>query len=885
MRPPLLARAIVSLVVPSAHREFIAGDLIETFEDIAAREGRRRARRWYWRQSIAAALTRWPRSATPFSQPIHGDSLVQALMQDLRFGGRLLRRSPGFACVSILTIGLGIGANTTVFSWINSVLLTPIHGAADQGRLVEISTTYRGEPISMSYPDYVDYRTRARLLSGIAGRDDQAVHLSAGGATERVWAEFVTGNFFDVLGVRTAAGRTFQPEEDRTPGAWPVAVISYRLWQTRFGGDPDVVHRRVEINRHPFTIVGVAAAGFQGSATAVAYDVWIPMMMAPALMPGGDRLKERGDHWMVAFGRLAPGVTLEQARDELHAIARQIGTEFPEARDLDVSATYLRDSNRGAIGVLRAVLLALAAVVGIVLLIACANLANLMIARGAARRREIAIRLSIGASRWRIMRQLLTESVLIAIAGAVLALVIARWTSQLLVLFAPPTEFSILMDVRLDSRVFAFTAAAALLTTVLFGLVPALQASATDYTTALKDDSRSAGSGRRRLRDALVVAEVSLSLALLVSAGLCVRSMQKAQQFDPGFNPRGVLLASIDLFPAGYTAQTGRVFYQQLVERLRALPGAESVTISRRVPLGFTGSSSSSVQVDGYPPKPNESMGVMFNQVGPDYFRTMQIPLLRGRDLDAGDNSQSGPVAVINEAMARRFWAGRDPIGGRFRFGSGAPWTTVVGVAREVKFRNLVEAARPFAYLPVQQLYYPAMTIHVRTAGDPASLAPAVRETVLSLDPALPVFAARTLEAHIGAATFQQRLAGTLLSVFGTLAVLLAAVGLYGVLAFLVGQRTREIGVRVALGASPSSVFRLVARHGLTLTAVGTMIGLPLAFGIAQGLSAILFGVSASDPVTIVAAVALLGVCAAAACLIPAVRATRVDPVKALKSE
>ena len=883
--PPRLARGLLALVVPKAHREFVSGDLAEAFEEIAGRDGIRRARRWYWREVLAAVITRWPRSSAPFNPHTGRDSVVQTFWQDLKFGMRLLRRSPGFAVVSILTLGLGIGANTTVFSWINSVLLSPIPGAVAQHRLVEVSTTYRNQSISMSYPDYVDYRARTRLLSGIAARDDQAVHVTVGDVTERVWSEIVTGNYFDVLGVRAIVGRTFLPHEDRIPGAAPVAVISHRLWQSRFGSDPGVLHQRVRINGHPFTIVGVAPAKFQGSATAVAYDMWIPMMMQPTLMPSGDRLKERDSHWMIAFARLAPGVTLEQADDELNAIARQLAAEFPEDRELGVAIAYLRESKAGAIGVLRPVLLALGVVTAIVLLIACANLANLTIARGAARRREIAIRLSIGARRWRVVRQLLTESVLIALGGAGLALVIARWTSQLLVFFAPPTEFTILIDVPLDIRVFAFTGAAGLLTALLFGLVPALQSSAADHTTALKDDSNATVSGRRWLRDALVVAEVALSLALLVSAGLCVRSMQKAQRFDPGFNSRGVLLTAVDLFPAGYSPETGRVFYRTLLERLRALPAADSVTVSRRVPLGFGGSSASTIEVDGYAPKNDESMSVMFNQVGPDYFRTMQIPLMLGRDIQLNDDEGSQPAAVINETMARRYWGDRNPIGGRFRFGSDAPWTTVVGVAREVKFRSLADVPRPFAYLPVLQAYHPAMTIHVRTAGDPVSVAPAVREVVQSLDPALPVFAARTLEAHTGAATFQQRMAGSLLSVFGALAVLLAAVGLYGVLAFLVGQRRREIGVRVALGATPSSVFRLVARHGLALTTVGTVIGFLLAFGIAQALSAVLFGVTAYDAPTIAVALAVLGMCAAAACTIPAVRASRVDPVKALKYE
>jgi predicted permease len=884
-RPPLLARSLLRLAVPAAHREFVTGDLNETFNELAGRIGARRARRWFWREALIAACTRWPRAASPVQAPPTGDSPVQTLFQDLRFGVRLLRRSPGFAAVAILMLGLGIGANTTIFGWVNSVLLTPIPGAADQGRLVSIGQTFRGQTITLSYPDYVEYRDQSRLLSGIAGRDDQAVHLTVDGVPERVWSEIVTGNFFDVLGVPAALGRTFLPEEDRTPGAAAVAVISHGLWQRRFGGDPAVVNREVEINKHPFTIVGVAPPGFQGSQTAIAYDIWIPMMMQPTLMPGGDRLSSRGNHWMTVFGRLAPGATVAQVREELEAITRRIAEQVPDYKGFGASAGYLRDSSDGAIGVLRPVLLALAVVAALVLLIACANLANLMIVRSAVRRREIAIRLSIGASRRRVVRQLLTESLLIAAGGAVLALIIARLTAGMLVLFAPPTEFTIAIDVPLDGRVFAFTTIAALVTAVLFGLMPAVQASSSDYTTALKEGTPGAGASRRRLRDALVVAEVSLSLALLMSAGLCVRSMQKAQEFDPGFNPSGVLLASLDLFPAGYTTDTGRVFFDQLLERLRALPGVEAVTLSRRVPLGFSGSSSSSVQVEGYAPAQGESMSVALNQVGPDYLRTMQIPLAQGRDLAPTDGRDAPAVAVINETMAKRFWTGRDPIGGRFRFGATGTWFTVVGVAREVKFNTLTERPRPFAYLPVLQAYYPAVAIHVRTTGDPGTLAPAVREAVRALDPSLPVYSTRTLAAHTGAATFQQRMAGSLLSVFGGLALVLAVVGLYGVVAFVVGQRTREIGVRMALGAPPSAVFGQVLRYGLKLTVIGAAIGLGVAFGVAQALKALLFGVEAYDPLTLAVATVVLGASAGAACLVPALRAMRVDPVRALRYE
>ena len=810
---------------------------------------------------------------------------MHTLLQDLRFGCRLLWRSPGFATVAVLTLGLGIGANTTIFSWINSVILTPVPGATDTGRLVEFSQTYQGSRFALSYPDYVEYRNSTTLLSGIAAREELALHVSVDGVPERAWAELVTANFFDVLGVRAAIGRTFVPEEDRTPRAAPVAVISHGLWQRRFGGDPAAVNRRVDIKGHPFTIVGVTPPEFQGSMTALAYDLWVPMMMQPVVMPGGDRLSQRDNHWLSSFGRLAPTATAAQARDEIAALTQRIGADRAVYKDVGVSVALLRDSSDGAISVLRPVLMALAMVAVLVLLIACANLANLMIARGAARHREIAIRSSMGASRSRIVRQLLTESLIVAGGGAAVALVIARWTAGMLILFAPPTEFPISLNVPLDIRVFLFTGLAAIFTALFFGLVPALQASRGDYTPALKDGSQGAGSSRRRLRDTLVVAEVSLSLALLVAAGLCVRSIQNARQFDPGFNPQGVLLTSLDLFPSGYTPEKGRVFYRQLLDRLQALPGAESVTLARRVPLGFTGNSSSSVTIDGYQPKPGETVSFAYNPVGPEYLTTMQIPLVGGRDIARADERGQPYVAVISETAARRYWRDRDPIGGRFRFNGEDEWITVVGVARDVKMRALNEQPRPFVYLPVLQYYHSSTVVHVRTSGDPSSLTASVRQAVHAIDPNLPTFAVRTLAAHVSASTFQQRMAGTLLSVFGGLAIVLAAVGLYGVLAFIVSRRTREIGVRMALGATQSSVFRLVVGHGLKLTAIGAAIGVAAAFGIAQALSSLLFGVKAYDPVTLAGSTAVLMLSATAACLIPALRATRVDPVRALKYE
>ncbi len=809
------------------------------------------------------------------------------LRQDLKYAIRMLMKHPGFTLIAVLSLALGIGANTTVFSWVSAILLEPLPGTSDAGRLVVPEFQGRNDSnISLSYPDYVDYRDRNSVFSGIIVHDIEALSLGYDDQAERIWAEVVSGNYFDVLGVRPGPGRAFLPEEDTTPGTHPVVVLSHGLWQRRFGGDPETVGRIVQLNKHPFTVIGVAPEGFQGTEVALSLDAWLPMMMHEVMKSGGSRLKERGEHWLDGLARLKPDVTLAQAQAEMRTLAQHLNQEYPDTNDgIDVTLHPLWRSPQGATRVLGPVLFILMAVAGIVLMIACANVANLLLVRASGRQREIAIRLSLGAGRVRLIRQLLTESLLLALMGGSLAVVMALWTSDALRLFVPRTHFPVSLNVGVDGRVLWFTLLVSLLTGVLFGLVPALQASRPDLVRSLKQESTTTTGGRRkgRLRNILVVSQVSLSLVLLIAAGLFLRSLQRAQTMDPGFNPRNVLLASIDLFPNGYEAEEGRQLFDQIRERVGALPGVQAVSFARHTPLGLGGGSSASFTVEGYAPAEGETPFTFYNMVGPDYFHTMEIPLAHGREFTPQDRSGAAGVLMVNETLAERYWPGEDPIGKRIAFG-GDP-LSIIGVARDSKYHNLDDAGVPFVYFPVMQFFRPDMTIHVRTAGDPESFAGAVRHEIAALDPTLPVFAVMPLESSIEAASVQQRIAGSLLGVLGFLALVLAAIGLYGVLSYAAGQRTHEIGIRMALGAQRRDALKLILGQGMMLVIVGLVCGLGISFAVTRLLSSVLYGVSATDPLIFSGVVLLLGLVALGACYIPARRAARVDPLVALRYE
>jgi macrolide transport system ATP-binding/permease protein len=819
---------------------------------------------------------------------------MSTLMQDLRYGARMLTKQPGFTLAAVLTLSLGIGANSAIFNGVSAFVIRPLAGAAEPERLVvPFEVDIRGNRSdSHSYPDYLDYRARNRTLDGLLTfRLTQAV-LGAGEQNDVIYGELVSGNYFDVLGVKAALGRTFAPEEDKTPNTHPVVVISHTLWLNRFASDPAVVGKGVLLNGHQFTVIGVAPPEFQGTKWGLGMDFWAPMMMQECIAPGGNHLAERGRAWLQMLGRLKPGVTMGQAADDLTAVAAQLDREFPNERGRDNRVVLLPESEGRfdeAAGTIKLGSALALGVVGVVLLIVCANLANLLLARGLARRREIAVRLALGAGRWRVVRQLLTESVLLALAGGALGLLLAFWMSDLLLLLAPVLPYRMALNVPVDLSVILFTLLVSLLTGVVFGLAPALQTTKTDLVSALKGEEVAVAGGGRRLtlRNLLVVAQVVLSLVVMVAAGLFVRSFRSAQAIDPGLRADGVVAMTVTPGLLGYDEARGQEFYRRVVERVGALPGVESASLAHTLPLGDSSSSTGPVVAEGRPlPPPGEGMSVMYNTVGPGHFTTLQIPLLGGRDFNEADRRDGRRVIIINETAARRLWPGENPVGKRVSIGRNNPTLReVVGVARDGKYRSLGESPRAFAWFPLSQGYETEMTLLVRAPGEPQAVVGSVREAVRAIDPQLPLAAVKTLRQHLTQALWGPQMGALLASAFGALALLLAGVGLYSVIAYSVGRRTREIGIRLALGAERGAMVRMVAAQGLKLALAGVVAGLPLAFALARVLSSLLYGVSASDPLTFACVALMLALVALLACYVPARRAARVDPMVALRYE
>jgi macrolide transport system ATP-binding/permease protein len=808
--------------------------------------------------------------------------------QDVKFGIRLLGKSPGFSLIAVLTLALGIGANTTIFSWVNSVLINTIPGARNPGELVMVVPGSPTFPVaSFSYPDYLDYREKNTVLAGLALHDSVSLNLAGDASPERIWGQLVTANFFDILGVQTIVGRAFLPDEDIGFGGHPVMVISYALWQRRFGGDPEIIGKTVRLNNSPYMVIGVAPRGFQGGENGLAFDIWVPMTMCPQL--DGRResdFKSRGNHSFTSVGRLKPGIGIEQAQAGLNVIAGQLAKQYPDTNDKWTVRVYpLWRAPHGAAEVLSTVLLILLGTVAIVLLIACANVANLLLVRASRRRREIAIRLSIGASRGRLLRQLLTESIMLSLLGGTVGILVSLWTSRMLMMLAPPSDLPISVNSQVDGTVIAVAFGLSLLTGVIFGLAPALQSSQINVVTSLKEESGSAGWSWRRawMRNALVVCQVTLSLVLLIAASLCIRSLDYARSMKLGFQPKNVLLARMDLFSSGYNSDKGRIFLRQVVDKVQSLPGVRSATLGRRVPLGFGGNSSSTIRVEGYEPAKDETVWSNHTSVGPEYCKVMEMPLVRGRDFTREDTVDKPRVAIINQTLAGRYWREADPIGKRFFYGGGP--VIVIGIARDSKYRSLNEPPAPYFFVPLQQFYSDNVTLILRTHGDPALLSTAAIKAVQELDSSLLLFGVRTLEENIRAATFQQQMASTMLGAFGLLALFLAAIGVYGVISYAVAQQTREFGIRIAIGAQPQNLLWWVMRHGMGLAALGLAIGLPAAWGAARLLRSLLLGVSSSDPMSYAGVTLALSAVAFIACLVPACRAARVDPIISLRYE
>jgi predicted permease len=814
---------------------------------------------------------------------------MTSFWQDLRYSLRMFARAPGFAAITILTLALGIGANTTIFSWINSALLNPVPGITKPSEILSLTQARPdGDPLGFSYPDLQAMRNGQQSFSGIAGCMFTPVSLTGRGQPERVWGMVASANYFEVLGVRPILGRGFVPAEDQKPGGAPVAVISYRLWQTHFAANPNIVGQTIEINQHPYTVVGVTPPLFQGSLTGLRMELWVPVMMQAQLMPGGDMLHDHTNLWLFAYARLKPGVSLHQAQEEMTVHLKQEATKYPaEHKGHDRVIAYPLWKNPFSMNYFLATLLPmLMAIAGLVLLLACANVANLMLVRSVGRRREIAIRMSLGASRWRLVRQLLAESLILALAGGAVALLITLWTAGTLMKFIPVMDFPLSLTVRTDGSVLLTTMVISLLTGVIFGILPALRASSVAPVAVLKEETGSASSGLRkaRLASGLVVAQISLSLLLLVCAGLFIRSVRRAEQINPGFNSHNVLIASYDLFSAGYTNEKGAEFDRQLVAKLGALPGIQSVALSSRVPMGLI-PDSTSVKPEGYVAQESESMEMPMAIVTPNFLRTVQIPLVKGRDFTLEDTESSQRVVIVNEAFAKRYWPGQEALGKQLNSDLTHEWFRVVGVARDSKVGSLTEAPTPFLYLPLSQVYRTTMIVHARVNGDPLAFGKSVERTIHELHGDLVVFDVTSLDIGEQINSFPQRIAGTFVGAFGLLALVLGAVGIYGVTAYTTRQRTHEIGIRMALGANKDDILRLVLGHGLRLTFIGVALGLLASFALTRYLSSLLLGVSSTDAITFSSVAILLCAVALFASFIPARRAMRVDPMVALRYE
>ncbi|HEX6283642.1 MAG TPA: ABC transporter permease, partial [Pyrinomonadaceae bacterium] len=798
---------------------------------------------------------------------------------------------PGFVSIAVITLALGIGANTAIFSLVNAVLLRSLP-VERPGEIVSVAVRGKDDSMSaFSYPNYRDFRDRNEALAGLLVYRFVPLSLSRSGANERVWGFEVSGNYFDVLGVKAIKGRTFLPEEDKTPLSHPVAVVSYESWQRRFGGDPDLVGKDVLLNNHAFKVIGITPEGFKGTEMIYTPEMWLPASMMAWVEPGADWLDDRNTRNFFAIGRLKPGSDVQRAEASLNLLSLQLAKEYPDTNEgmsiRVVPPGFILPDLRGAVVNFTWVLMA---AVALVLLVTCTNLAGLMLARATDRRREIAIRLAMGANRWRLIRQLLTESVLLSLVGGIAGILLAVWIIQLILAFKPPIDFPLSLDITVDWRVLLFSLGVSLLAGAIFGLAPALQATKPGLSQALRETSAQGGASKTRLRSVLVVAQIAISLVVLISAGLVVRTLLQLQTMNPGFDPQNALTMSFDLGLQGYDRQRGRQFYRQLSERVQTLPGVKSAAVSSYIPLSLNYNSRNNF-VEGQPAERGENVPLAMNaSAGPRYFETMRTPLVHGREFTEQDQDGAELVAVVNEAFVRRLMtsvnSSSEAIGKRISFGSaGGPFIRIVGVAKEGKYFNIAEDPRPFIWTPMAQDYSSSGILTVRTDGSPEPLLAAVRKEVQALDPNLPLFDVKTLTEHMRFALFPARVAASVLGVFGLVALLLSAIGIYGITSYTVAQRTHEIGIRLALGAQLSDVLSLVLRHGLKLTIIGAAIGLFGAYLATRAITSVLYGVSATDPLTFgVVSVLLIGV-ALLACYVPSRRATKVDPLIALRSE
>jgi predicted permease len=814
---------------------------------------------------------------------------MQTFLQDLRFGFRMLRRSPGFTVLAVLCLTLGIGTNAAVLSWIEGILIRPYPLVAHQDRMFALNATTRGEPgyTGLSYPEFLDYEKNSTLFESFIIDRITGTTLSVGDRAERATGGIVSANYFDALGVRPILGRGFRPEEGTGRNAHPVTVISYRTWKDRYGGDPNIIGRTQYLNGVQHTIIGVAPEKFHGTFIGYSFSFWVPTSMQETFDSTGYKLEDRGARWIEGYAFLKPGVTRQQADAELHAIAQRLEKDYPETNrghDLSLSPLWKTPFNQASN--MSSTLGITMVVVFLVLLITCANVSNLLLARSLLRRHEMTMRLALGAGRRRLIRQLFTEGLLLAVIAAAGGIVVAYWCRNALVMSFPSPAAGIVIDFpgQIDWRVLVVSVAICIGATILFALVPAIQASHVDLSGALKTEGGGVvgGSSRSRLRSGLVLVQVSLSFVLLAGTGLLLQSLQRMQSTSPGFST-DVIVSGADLVSAGYNLERAKAFDTQLLDRVREIPGVESATLSRLTPFSYGVFSSAPLQIDGYQPAPDEQLNLSYLEVAEDYFKTLGIPIVAGREFQRTDDENAVPVAIINETMAAKYWPRKDPIGQRFKMKD--RWLQIVGVARNVNYENKLELSRSFFYAALRQNFLESNVLLIRTRETPGAIRNALAREVRALDPTLAPTAPFRVQEQVDRKGYAQRLAATLIAIFGAMALFLAAIGLYAVMSYSVSQGTRELGLRMALGAGVKDLLGMVVFHGLRLTAAGIVIGAVAAVILTRLMGNLLYKVSPRDPIAFGSALVVITIASLAACFLPAWRATRIDPVQALREQ
>ena len=814
---------------------------------------------------------------------------MNTFLRDLRYGLRTLTRNPGFTAVAVLTIGIGIGASTTIFSWMRPMLLNPLPGATQVERIVAIENMAPdGEPITTSYLDFRDFRDNLKLVNLVTARVGNVFSVGDAPRTTQVWGEMVSGGFFDMLGIQPEAGRFFSAaERDDAQNAHAVVVISHSYWKNQYHSDRSAIGASLRINRTPFTIIGVAPEGFHGTCSGLDYEMWMPLTMYGQLTHTGTwMLRDRNARNLMMYARLAPSVSMEQARAEVQALANRMAVADADSNQ-GIGATVLPvwQSHFGTQSILLTPITILMGASGVVLLIVCANLANLLLARATGRLKEFSVRLAMGARPMRLIRQLLTETLLMAVAGSVCGLILANLLGDALRWLLPAVAGPAMLQPPLDGQVLAFTMALAFGVAILAGLAPALHASRANVNEMLKEGGRSGSSGghSHRLRGLLVTSEVALAVVALVGAGLFLKSFQTARAMDPGFKPEGVALARFDFSTASYDARQTDSFCRRLREELERQPGVTAVSYDDSAPLGFGGGNWETLEVEGYVPGSNENMKIYRDLVSPGYFETMKIPLVDGRDFDLRDDATSPKVMIVNQEFVRRFLANRSVIGRRVH--GWGEWFTIVGVAKDSKYHRVTESPQPYFYIPIRQIFQPeyGLMFDVRTSGSVNEAIAALRREAVVIDPALTIFDAEPMTEYVAASLFGAKIAASLLSVLSGLGLLLAAIGLYSVMAYAVAQRTGEIGIRVTLGAQPRDIMRLVVRQGIAFAAAGLVVGSLAAAALARVVAAMLVGVGPADPLVYAAATGFTVFVTLASAAIPAWRALRVDPAVALR--